>query len=211
MATLTEMSLSFQVDGDNDCGNDKYFHNSANGNGFSACEIFYKDPDGSNVQYLDVSSDVLAKFDKDTNNWSYSADALDISFSGNKTGSWEYNRQNTSSPDIRFWTAKAGNGFKLFWMVDDTLTAQAACNPDAFTLDCLNLAKAVTGGSWSTPSGKGLSHLTFFGGTDDNDTPCTNCPVIAVPEPQTIILFGFAILALATRQKRLTLFKVRKD
>tara|TARA_R110000737_G_scaffold332761_1_gene349874 strand:- start:489 stop:1124 length:636 start_codon:yes stop_codon:yes gene_type:complete len=202
MATFTGVTYSHEFQG-NDCSG--YF-----GSGFNSCEIFYNDP----ANQLDFDASVLGKYDSDSSSWESDGDSLSISMSGNQNGSWGKLANAIDFPDIRFWVAKGGNAFMLFWTVDPA-TVGSNCDT-VYSLACLNEAKIVTHGSWTTPinpnnkhnKGFGLSHLTFFGGTTA-DTPCTNCPVI-VPEPQTMMLFAFAIVALATRQKRLTLFKAKK-
>ncbi|SEK87140.1 PEP-CTERM protein-sorting domain-containing protein [Colwellia chukchiensis] len=220
MATFTSLqSASFSG---NDCSSKKnaVFHEAGyNGyNGFNACRIAIDDNLGNTV-YL---ADVIAKFDTNGSSPSYTESgqfAADIQQSdwsfGNvgknyKTGTWTYTG---GSPGIKFWTAKAGNGFNLFWLVDNTPEASNACQPSTFTLACLNLAKTVTSGSWTTPLNKkgnprGLSHITFFGGTTQ---PCTsNCGSTTVPEPQTMVLLALALLGLVARQKRSTT-KVKKS
>lgn len=214
MAGVTLMSHFFS--GDNDCNN-AYFQDPGE-NSFDTCKVAIGEF-GVDKVYL---ADVIAKFDTVDNSTSpeyteskkYKADIdqsdwtfgnggqLDESY---KTGTWEYSG---GSPGIRFWTAKAGGGgnsgggFNLFWLVDDTTEATNACNPDTYTLDCLNLAKTVISGSWSTPEGKGLSHITFFGGLLACTAPCGGDSTV-VPEPQTLMLLALGMLGLVARQKRL--------
>ncbi|UUO25176.1 PEP-CTERM sorting domain-containing protein [Colwellia sp. M166] len=215
--TTTDKLISHYFAGDNDCNN-PYFQDPGS-NSFSTCKVAIGTFDVDKV-YL---ADVIAKFDtiKDSTSPSYTEsdnyaadiEQADWTFGNNggeldsdyKVGTWTYTG---GSPGIRFWTAKAGNGFNLFWLVDDTTDANNACNPETYTLACLNLAKTVTSGSWTTPVGtngknKGLSHLTFFGGTI---TTCQqNCSPIVVPEPQTIMLFALAMLGFVVRRERSTI------
>tara|TARA_R110001583_G_scaffold193956_1_gene363761 strand:+ start:3544 stop:4245 length:702 start_codon:yes stop_codon:yes gene_type:complete len=200
-AALTQMS--FIVEDETDCGANGYFHNEdSTESGFSACEIFYQTTTNS-VEYLNVGANVIDKYDAETELWE-SEDGSDFDLSFNKKnpekrGSWSKASGVTDFPEVRFWIAKAGNAFQLFWMVEDNTESTNACNPYSYTLECLNLAQVVDQGSWAVPSKNGLSHLTFFGGT--NETTCTeNCPV-TVPEPQTIMLLALAILGLVARKR----------
>lgn len=167
--TSTERVITHHFNGDNDCNN-AYFQDPGN-KSFDTCKVAIGEF-GVDKVYL---ADVIAKFDTNsssnpdyTESSKYSAhiDSSDWGFGDgtklsedNKSGSWSYTG---GYPGIRFWTAKVGNGFNLFWIVDDNDEANAACSPETYTLDCLNLAKTVTTGSWVTPNNKGLSHLTFF-------------------------------------------------
>lgn len=210
MADYTHTQMEWEiVNGDylntstkNDCGTNKFF---STGTGFSDCEVFYRDTNG-NITYLqgvtgdpdDFNTDAIAKYE----DGSWKEGGLNITMTGNKTGSWSANGQ--PLPDIRFWTAKSSTGFKLFWMVDLT-TAGNACDT-VFSVACLNLAHTTDSGSWTTPGNKGLSHLTFFGGPSTSSGCAPNCPV-TVPEPKTIMIFALGLLALVVRKKHLTPFK----
>jgi hypothetical protein len=152
------------------------------GTGFENCEV--------------NDSPVIAKFKgnpteglEDVNNGDYpTIDGDEWTFTGNgdfKTGSWQYNPDDGNDPGIRYWAAKAGNGFNFFYMIDgDAATCSAA---NVLTVACLNQAQTVTSGEWFTPGGKGLSHLTFYntgdhggGGSQDIPEPAAMAGLMAV-------------------------------
>ncbi|MBA6390697.1 PEP-CTERM sorting domain-containing protein [Colwellia sp. BRX10-3] len=209
--TPTDILMSHFFAGDNDCNNE-YFQDPGVSS-FDTCKVAIGEF-GVDKVYL---ANVIAKFDTNNNSNSptftastnYNAQQSQWTFDGDnglseedKNSNWSYTG---GSPGIRFWTAKAagggnsGGGFNLFWLVDNTIEATNACSPSTFTLACLNLAKTVTSGSWSTPNDKGLSHLTFFGGLIE---VCQqNCPPVTVPEPQTIMLLALAMLGLVARKR----------
>lgn len=175
------------------------------GSGFDACQIF----DGIEI------SPVIAKFDTtdpgsvlpatatDINNTKFpSVDGTEWTFSGvttdSKTGTWTYNR-GTDDPGIRYWAAKAGRDFKLFWVVDDSVvggvgsTCDTSGSQTAYTLACLAEAQVVTTGTWTTPGNKALSHITFYDSEDPVDPPEEEEPR-GVPEPSSLLGLG-AVMA----------------
>jgi hypothetical protein len=216
-AALTEMKVLI-TDNVTDCSNAGYFHdNDYDYSGFSNCRISINE--NGQIEYI---SDVIAKFDTVENSANvifetstqYENDVAesDWDLSGNNngnlsdesTGTWSYTG---GYPGIRFWTAKAGNDFNLFWTVEST-TVGNSCDT-MFSYSCLSLAVVVTSGSWTTPTnpnngkGKGLSHITFFNGGE-----CTgNCGSTSVPEPTTIFIFAIALLGFIIRQRNLHLIK----
>lgn len=169
----------------NDCAG--YF-----GRGFDNCEV--------------NGSPSIVKFDyeregvKTTINSLYpSIDGSEWSFDGEgeSTGTWNYTT-GSGDPSIKYWVAKGGPGFNLFYMIDGDEAAAILCSGDkAFTEECLNQAIPVTSGTWSTPTndrnrnGKlfGLSHLTFYGDSDNGDNGAK------VPEPGLILGLGALVLA----------------
>lgn len=177
--------------GENDCSG--YF-----GQGFDSCQIFVNDND----QRIEISP-VIAKYDisdsgaaesPEINSDFDSFDGSEISFTPGSSGTWTYT-PGADDPGIRYWVAKAGNGFNLFWYVDDAEEA-VNCSGDAYNLACLNLAQSVTSGDWATPEGKDLSHLTFY----DSKPPAY------VPEPGSLTLLGLGLFGLGVVRR-----KVKKD
>lgn len=185
----------------NDC---KGFFNPTGG-GFDACTIFINS-DGENIEL----SPVIAKFAYDDGARLPSEDDLNGSLFPSVDGSeftitntsgtglydtadWSYTR-GAGDPGVRYWAAKAGDGFNLFWEVDAALTAAGGvCDAtgDVYNLDCLNAAQVVASGSFSTPGDAALSHITFY------DTEI-------VPVPAAAWLFGSALGLLGWARRRVT-------
>ena len=105
----------------------------------------------------------------------------------NASGTWSY-FQGTGDPDVRYWVAKSANGFRLHWMVDGPVLP-AVCGT-AYSAECLNLALAVTSGSWATPTGQALSNFSWY------DSAAT------IPEPSVMILLGGGALVVALKRRR---------
>lgn len=223
-ASYTQVSAL--ITGDNDCRNNKYFYDDySDQNGFSACRIFADDNGTKN--YL---SDVISKYDTGSSlvdstftssgkysgaeyssivnkdNWEFTD-----TVAGNSTGTWTYNNGIHTYPDIRFWVAKSGNGFRLFWLIEDNMNnvciaGNESQSTDNLNLACMTSAISVTTGQWITPAGnngnnKSLSHITFFGGLCTG--PECGAPVTTpVPEPTTLVIFGLGLLGLAARHKQ---------
>ena len=149
--------------------------------------------------YLNPATPVspwIAKFDKDENEWEVNDDYGSITgaeFTINQAlKTWSY----TPGPDdrgVRFWVAKGGNqGFRLHWMVEED-TLGNACDV-VYSLSCLSKALVVTEGIWDTPTGQGLSHMTFYNG---------GIPTREGAEPTTLLLLGAGGAAAAfTRRRR---------
>ena len=167
------------------------------GSGFSNCDI------GNPLS--ETVSDSIIKFDDGlgvseiSDNYNATVDGSEFSFSelgnSNGTGTWSY-APTGDDPGIRFWAAKAGPGFNLFFETDNL---GGVCNSGSeFTLDCLNSALPLTGGEWETPFNnkgepRGLSHLTFYNG---DGTIVPPPPVTAdTPEPGSILgLLAFGLI-----------------
>jgi len=187
LSTAQAATVSKSFSG-NDCSG--YF-----GRGFDSCTIFVEH-EGENIDLAHV----VAKFNGGLS-LSEANDELfpnitgdEFSFSDdvaeNKTGTWTYTA-GTDDPGIRYWTAKAGNGFTLFWDVaDSALDTGGVCDvDDVYTFACLDAAQFLTSNSWATPRNKELSHITFYGTT-------------AVPVPAAIWLLGSALGGLGFMRRR---------
>jgi len=178
-------TVSRAFDG-NDCSG--YF-----GTGFESCTIFVNE--GGEAIEL---SPVIAKFEEDlsvdeVNSTLFpSVDGSEFTFSNlgadNVTGDWDY-APTGDDPFVRYWATKSGDGFILFWEVDDSaVAAGGVCDvADVYTLACLDAALTQTSNSWTT-NGQQLSHITFY------DT--------AVPVPAAVWLFGSALGLMGWMRKR---------
>lgn len=181
----------------NDCAG--YF-----GDNFGACQIVASDEGDI------VLSPVIAKYDVEYDDQGYyiadsaynsalfpSVDGSEFNFDVDKagTGTWDYDRgitENDMDPGVRFWVAKASTGFNLFWYVDELhLNAGAACEV-VYSVECLGKALVVTGGQFSTPDNKELSHITFYDSVD---------PYV-VPLPASVWLMATGVLALVGVARR---------
>jgi hypothetical protein len=158
----------------NDCSG--YFNGLANG--FNNCEIgsVFDDPTTiatSVIKYNRADGDPIGgtagSVERNT--------ALHPTISGSefafsnlpddesKSGTWTYT-PGAGDPGVRFWAAKAGTAFTLFWDIGDDTSGTCAGGEDIanFTVACLDLAVSVTEGTWTTPNNRGLSHITFYHG-----------------------------------------------
>ncbi|MEX1057074.1 MAG: PEP-CTERM sorting domain-containing protein [Natronospirillum sp.] len=169
---------------------------------FASCEIAYG---GVSI------SPVIAKYDlddEDENDFTALNNSVEInsalypSFDGSEISTdlnaqtWSYN-QGENDPGIRFWVAKGGNYFNLFWYVDSG--NQGDCAGNAYNLACLQQALVVAEGSWTTPINPnnqkpfGLSHLTFYN---------SGTPPALVPEPGSAALLFSGIMGLFMARRR---------
>ena len=152
------------------------------GQGFENCEV--------------NGSPIIAKYDfndngdvssVETNSIFPTIDGFEFDGTVGSTGSWTYN-QGVGDPDVRYWVAKGGPAFTLHYVVADINDAMCAGSASAA---CLDLALAVTGGTYATPinpnNGRnyGLSHLSFY------DTGAVD-----VPAPGSLALLGLGLIAL---------------
>lgn len=109
------------------------------------------------------------------------------------TGTWTYT-PGLGDPGIKYWVAKGGNAFNLFWQVDSSATTPSGpCATTPYnSAACLAQALVVTTGSYSTTEQKGLSHITFY----------NTGRHITVPAPTSMMLLGLGLVGLAARIRR---------
>lgn len=146
----------------------------------------------SNCRVPGNGSPSIIKFDDDLDVEEISVnyptiDGTEFMFSGlgtdNATGTWTYTPDNLGvgeDPAVKFWAAKAGPEFYLFYMT-------------AVDIQDRSIAESVTTGEWETPLGAELSHITFY---DTGQFP-------PVDEPATLMLLGLALLGLGLSRRRI--------
>jgi hypothetical protein len=167
-------------------------------NGNNDCSGFF----GSSFGSCAVNgSPVIFKYDpKDGNSINAifpTVDGDEFGVADSATGTWNYTA-GTGDPSVRYWVAKAGAGFNLFYVVPDG-ALDTTCNASAsagLSAECLNAAQVTTSGNWATPDGKGLSHLTFYDTGGDREPPPTG-----VPAPAALGLFALALGLVGLRRR----------
>jgi hypothetical protein len=209
MNTQAELVLmSATINAKNDCNH--YFDDpNQKGRGFEQCNIFSYNEHGD---YIKISP-VIAKFETgasfqasnlyqsevEQSDWVFnngSADIWNDDLSNSNFGRWRYDDGNgiDSQPGIRFWSAKAGKQFTLFWKVEQH-DVDNACTPPSslLSLNCLNAAKPVLEGTYTTPQSKNLSHLVFYNSRDASICETDWCfTKPEVNEPPTAISISMA-------------------
>jgi len=193
------------------------------GTGFGSCNIFFNtdtgeqiklspviakyefDDDGELVEKTDDNGDPLPNPEINSSLYS-SVDGGEFgwtfaSSSSTSSGSWSY-EPGVDDPGVKYWAAKGGNFFNLFWTVNETATeGGGACTGDnLYTLACLSEALTVTSGDYVTPINSqngqnfGLSHLTFY-----NSEPPV---VIPLPAGGLLLITALGGLGIAARRRR---------
>ena len=169
------------TDTNNDCAG--YF-----GGDFNDCMISYGETDISPIIIKFTPGEaakINPEFDSITGlEWDISGET-DLS-----SGIWTYT-PGEDDPEARFWAAKAGAGFNLFWDVDQIDLDAGLCDT-INSLECLLAANSVTSGTWQTPGDKALSHLTFY---DSAPSP--------IPVPAAFWLFGTALIGFIGISRRI--------
>lgn len=167
------------------------------GQGFENCDI------GNPLEAKESGS--IAKFEPEGSEWetntAYRPDisdafALTNATENSGTGSFVYTAI-AGDPSVRFWVAKQSTQFRLYWNVADALVEDGVCaggdNVANYTTACIAGAMAVTAGSWTTPKGDGLSHVTFYNGEAPSPVP--------LPAAGWMLLASLGGLVAAKRRK----------
>ena len=148
------------------------------GDSFNECNVTFTDEAGNDT----LLSPVIAKWDGDKdgidgkNTALYpSIDGSEFDVTSNGSTTWTYT-PGADDPAIKYWVVKQGNeAFTLFW---DVIGDPDACNT-AYSLACLQLAVAVTAGTFSGD----FSHITWYD---------TEPPVVPLPAGLLLFLTGLA-------------------
>jgi hypothetical protein len=145
------------------------------GSGFSNCRV---DGSPSIIKYNEslAVSEISVNYP--------SIDGSEFVFSDpdtdNVTGTWTYN-PGVGDPAVRFWSAKAGPEFYLFYMTPNVGDGRSE-------------AQSVTTGTWITPLERELSHIVFY------DTG--SFPPVQIDEPATLVLLGLSLLGFGLGVRR---------
>jgi len=130
-------------------------------------------------------------YEYSVDHWTISEGAITDDY---ETGTWTAHT-GIGYPEVSFWSAKSSTSSNLYWKVSDLDQCSTI-----LSFECMNSAVVATTGSWTTPTGQALSHLTFFGGICLQD--CEPDNNTEVPEPSTIAIFALALSLLRIQSKR---------
>lgn len=182
-ASLVTISVNQDDVPDPDQGNPNNVCAGAFGQPFDSCDVGF--PLGLEI------SPVILKFEsgkvevaeqyQEDNGKGISDDGSEFTFSSedlfdSKSGSWEYD-PGEGDPLVKYWAAKGGQGFELYWTVheEDTQSEGVCFGDNLFTQECLEAAIAVTEGEWEIDTGD-LSNLTFFNSAQEHDDDGQDIP-----------------------------------
>ncbi len=143
----------------------------------------YETPDDGTANYIEEINSLFPSIDG-------SEFGLGGATGATSAGTWTY-AQGAGDPDILYWAAKAATSFTLFWEVDSLANCTAGNLATNYSLACLMDAVAVTSGNWSTPTGAGLSHISFY------DSGISEIPV---PAGGLLLVGGLGLLAALRRR-----------
>lgn len=208
--------LSFTVEGGPKGGNacPGFFEDLgvSGGEEIDRCDVGFGLDEPVGISAAIAKYDVAEDDDGDDGDWSIATafstfDGSEISgLTDTKTGNWTYTPDDNHDPLIKYWAAKGGTGFTLFWEVDQQAIDDGICDVDnPYSSDCLAQAMAVNSGSWDTrpdsnAGGPGLSNMVFFNSKPGNGGDPDPEPV---PEPAAMLgLMGVGAGIVLNRRKK---------